>query len=413
MMRSLNAGVSGLQQYQEMMDVVGNNIANVNTVGYKANEVTLEDMISQTEAGAMAPTATAGGVDPRQVGLGVTSGTISTIFTQGNLQTSASPTDLAIQGNGFFILTQGGSQAQYYTRDGAFNVDANNVLVNPSNGMEVQGWMADANGKINTSAPLGALTVPMGELMTSKQTDTASYVGNLDSTQVAGPTSDYQNTLQVYDSLGNSHLVTVTFEKTAVTNEWQWTAAGTGITVGPNNTGVIDFDTNGNFVGQTGMLELDVTANGAMSPLDITPNFSGTTQFGTASTITVGSQDGYAPGVLQSFTIGQDGIITGVYSNGSTRDVGEIALATFRNPGGLIKTGSSNYQSSPNSGIADIGAATTGSRGSIISGSLEMSNVDLSQEFTNMIVDERAYQANSKIIQTGDEMLQTLIGLKR
>jgi flagellar hook protein FlgE len=396
-----------------MMDVVGNNIANVNTVGYKANEVTLEDMISQTEAGAMSPTDTTGGTDPRQVGLGVASGTISTIFTQGNLQTSSSPTDLAIQGNGFFILTQGGSQAQYYTRDGAFNVDANNVLVNPSNGMQVQGWMADANGNINTSAPLGKVNVPMGELMTSKQTDTASYVGNLDSTQVAGPTSDYQNTLQVYDSLGNSHLVTVTFEKTGVINEWQWTASGPDITVGPDNTGVIDFDTNGNFVDQTGTLDLDVTADGAMSPLNINPDFSGTTQFGTASTITVGSQDGYAPGVLQSFTIGQDGTITGVYSNGSTRDVGQIALATFRNPGGLIKTGSSNYQSSPNSGIADIGAATTGSRGGIISGSLEMSNVDLSQEFTNMIVDERAYQANSKIIQTGDEMLQTLIGLKR
>ena len=413
MMRSLNAGVSGLQQYQEMMDVVGNNIANVNTVGYKANEVTLEDMISQTEAGAMAPTDDSGGTDPRQVGLGVTSGTISTIFTQGNLQTSSSPTDLAIQGNGFFILTQGNSATQYYTRDGSFNVDANNNLVNPSNGMEVQGWMADANGDINTSAPLQNLTIPMGELMTSKQTDAASYVGNLDSTQTAGPTSDYQNTLQVYDSLGNSHLVTVTFQKTAVTNEWQWTASGPDITVGPDNTGVIDFDTNGNFVDQTGTLELDVAAQGAMSPLDINPNFSGVTQFGTASTITVGSQDGYAPGVLQSFTIGQDGSITGVYSNGSTKDVGQIALASFRNPGGLVKVGSSNYQSSPNSGIADIGGATTGSRGSIISGSLEMSNVDLSQEFTNMIVDERAYQANSKIIQTGDEMLQTLIGLKR
>jgi flagellar hook protein FlgE len=413
MMRSLNAGVSGLQQYQEMMDVVGNNIANVNTVGYKANEVTLEDMISQTEAGAMAPTDDSGGTDPRQVGLGVTSGTISTIFTQGNLQTSSSPTDLAIQGNGFFILTQGNSATQYYTRDGSFNVDANNNLVNPSNGMEVQGWMADANGDINTSAPLQNLTIPMGELMTSKQTDAASYVGNLDSTQTAGPTSDYQNTLQVYDSLGNSHLVTVTFEKTAVTNEWQWTASGPDITVGPDNTGVIDFDTNGNFVDQTGTLELDVAAQGAMSPLDINPNFSGVTQFGTASTITVGSQDGYAPGVLQSFTVGQDGSITGVYSNGSTKDVGQIALASFRNPGGLVKVGSSNYQSSPNSGIADIGGATTGSRGSIISGSLEMSNVDLSQEFTNMIVDERAYQANSKIIQTGDEMLQTLIGLKR
>jgi flagellar hook protein FlgE len=413
MMRSLNAGVSGLQQYQEMMDVVGNNIANVNTVGYKANEVTLEDMISQTEAGAMAPTATSGGTDPRQVGLGVASGTISTIFTQGNLQTSSSPTDLAIQGNGFYILTQGGSQQQFYTRDGSFNVDANNNLVNPSNGMEVQGWMADANGVVNTSAPIQNLTIPMGELMTSKPTDNASYVGNLNSTLAAGPASDFQNTLQVYDSLGNSHLVTVTFEKTAVTNEWQWTASGPGITVGPDNTGVIDFDNNGNFVDQTGMFELDVAAVGAMSPLDVTPDFTAMTQFGTASTATVGSQDGYAPGVLQSFTIGQDGTITGVYSNGSTKDVGQIALATFRNPDGLVKTGSSNYQSSPNSGIADIGAATTGSRGSIISGSLEMSNVDLSQEFTNMIVDERAYQANSKIIQTGDEMLQTLIGLKR
>jgi flagellar hook protein FlgE len=346
------------------------------------------------------------------VGLGVKGGTIDTLFTQGNLESSGKTTDLAIQGNGFFVLKLGTDQNFSYTRDGAFDTDASNMLVNPANGMKVQGWTADSSGNVSTSMPIGDITIPIGELMTSRPTDQAGYVGNLNSGSVVGPTSDFQNTLQVYDSLGNSHLVAVTFEKIAA-NQWQWTASGPDITVGPMNTGTIDYDTNGKFVGQTGSFELDVTAAGAATPLDITADFSGTTQFGTASTITVSEQNGYAPGVLQSFNIGQDGVITGVYSNGSTRAVAQIALASFRNPGGLSKSGDSMYSASSNSGIPQIGEALTGSRGSMVSGTLEMSNVDLSKEFTNMIIGERGFQANSKIIQTADDMLNTLVNLKR
>jgi flagellar hook protein FlgE len=411
MMRSLFSGVSGLKEHQTMMDVVGDNIANVNTVGYKTSRVTFEEMIAQTESGASAPIDGFGGTNAKQVGLGVKGASIDSLFTQGNLENSTSSTDLAIQGNGFFVLRQGTDDTNLYTRNGSFKVDAANQLVNAS-GLKVQGWAADANGNVGTSMPVSDITIPLGELMTSKATESATYTGNLNSGATADATSDYTNTLECYDSLGNSHLVTLTFEKTA-SNEWSWTASGTGITVGGANTGVINFDTNGNFVSQTGNLELDTTANGAVSPLDINLDFSGTTQFGTADTITVGSQDGYAPGVLDSYSIGTDGIITGTYSNGSTRTIAELALATFRNSSGLVKDGDSMYTASSNSGLAQIGGAMTGTRGSINSGELEMSNVDLSTEFTNMIIGERGFQANSKIITTADDMLNTLVNMKR
>jgi flagellar hook protein FlgE len=412
MMRSLFAGVSGLTQHQTMMDVIGDNIANVNTVGYKTSRVTFEEMIAQTEGGASAPMDGFGGVDPKQIGLGVQSGTVDTLFTQGNLETTGKTTDLAIQGNGFFVLRQGNDEKLSYTRNGAFDVDAANQLVNPGTGMKVQGWMSDSAGNILSSMPITDLSIPIGELMTSRPTDQASYIGNLNSGAAADPTSDYQNTLQVYDSLGNSHLVTLSFEKLGA-NQWSWTASGTGITVGAANTGIINFDSNGNFLNQTGNVEVDVTASGALSPLDVNVDYSGTTQFGTADTISAGSQNGYPPGVLESYNIGQDGVITGVYSNGSTRSVAQIAMASFRNPGGLMKSGGSMYEASSNSGIPQIGSALTGSRGSVISGSLEMSNVDLSKEFTDMIIGERGFQANSKIIQTADDMLNTLVNIKR
>jgi flagellar hook protein FlgE len=412
MMRSLFSGVSGLQEHQTMMDVVGNNIANVNTIGFKSGSVTLEDMISQTESGGSAPLDGFGGVNPTQIGLGVVGGTINTLFTQGNLETTGKTTDLALQGNGFFILKQGNDQQQYYTRNGSFDVDSDNNLVNPSDGMKVQGWMANPDGTVTTTTPVTDLKVPLGELMTSHPTDTAAYIGNLDAAAAADPTSDYSSSIQVFDSLGDSTLVNLTFEKSAA-NTWNWTASGTGITAGPANQGTVTFDNNGNFLNQTGNVEIDVSANGATSPLDVTMDFTGTTQFGTATTITAGNQNGYAPGVMDSYNIGQDGVITGVYSNGSTRAVGQIAIAAFRNPGGLLKTGDSDYVQSSNSGIPQVGTAMSSSRGSVVSGELEMSNVDLSKEFTTMIIAERGFQANSKIIQTADEMLTTLVGLIR
>lgn len=412
MMRSLFSGVSGLKEHQTMMDVIGNNIANVNTTGFKSSRVIFEDMISQTESGASAPMNGFGGVNPKQVGLGVVGGTIDTLFTQGNLQTSGKSTDLAIQGNGFFIMRQGNSVKLEYTRNGALDIDSANYLVNPGSGMKVQGWMPDATDTITTSMPVSDIKVPIGELITAKQSTSISYVGNINSESAADPTSQYETTVKLYDSLGNDHLVTVTYEKIAP-NQWTWTASGTGITVGAFNTGTIDFDANGAFVANTGSLELDTTASGSVNPMDVNIDFTGITQFGTPNSVTAGEQDGYAPGVLESFSISQDGVISGIYSNGSTRSVGQIALASFRNPGGLIKGGNSDYLASANSGIPQIGEAMTASRGTITAGTLEMSNVDLSNEFTNMIIAQRGFQANSKTIQTADDMLNTLVNLKR
>ncbi len=412
MMRALFAGVSGLKEHQTMIDVVGNNIANVNTVGFKAGRLTMEEMISQMERGASGPIDGFGGVDPKQVGLGVKGATIDTIFTQGNLQTTGVLTDLAIQGNGFFILRQGNDNKLYYTRNGAFSIDAANQLVNPGTGMKVQGWMADSSGVINSSMPVTDIVIPVGELMTARATDLANYVGNLNSEAPIGAGSTYINTLQVYDSLGNSHLITMTFEKTGV-NQWQWTAAGNGIVVGAFNQGTLTFGADGSLLSQTGSIQIDVATSGAANPLDITLDFSLVTQFATTTTITVGGQNGYPPGVLESFNMSQDGIITGIYSNGATRPIARIALASFRNPSGLLKTGDSMFIESPNSGIPQIGNALTGSRGAIIFGTLEMSNVDLAKEFTNMIIGQRGFQANSKIITTADEMLNILVNLKR
>lgn len=412
MMRSLFSGISGLREHQTMMDVVGNNIANINTIGYKASRLTMEDMISQTEQGPTGPINGMGGINPKQVGLGVVSGTIDTIFTQGNLQTSGKVTDLAIQGNGFFVLRKGNDQKLFYLRTGTFDIDASNQLVNPATGLKVQGWLADENGIVDSNLPIRDILIPLGELMTARATDNIIYIGNLNAGANIGPDSLYSNTVQVYDTLGNSHLITINFEKVGI-NQWQWQASGDGITVGAFNQGTIIFDNYGNFVSQTGSIQIDVSSFGANDPLNITIDFSNTTQLATTTTVTAGEQNGYPPGVLESFTIGQDGTINGIYSNGSTRNIARIALCTFRNPGGLLKLGNSIYEATSNSGIPQIGEAMTKSRGAIISGALEMSNVDLAKEFTNMIISQRGFQANSKIISTADEMLQTLVNIKR
>ncbi len=412
MMRSLFAGVSGLKEHQTMMDIIGNNIANVNTVGFKASRVIFEDMVSQTTRGASAPIDGYGGQNPKQVGLGVSTGSIDVIHTQGNLQSSGKLTDLAIQGGGFFILREGTDQKMYFTRNGSFDVDAANNLVNPANGLKVQGWMADSLGQIQTALPISDISIPLGELMIARPTDLVQYVGNLNSGAAIGPASQYVITSEVFDSLGNSYLISITFEKTAP-NSWTWTASGPGVSVGAYNTGTIDFNTDGSFLAQSGSLEIDTSANGAVSPLYITADFSMATQFATANTIATGEQNGYSPGVLETFNISQNGLITGIYSNGSTRDIAMIAMATFRNPGGLVKEGNSTYRNTSNSGIPQIGTALTGSRGAIVSGTLEMSNVDLAKEFTDMIIGQRGFQANSKIISVADEMLTTLVNLKR
>ena len=405
MMRSLFSGVSGLKNHQTRMDVIGNNIANVNTVAFKAGRVNFEDILSQTVEGARSPqTGGMGGVNPKQVGLGMGISSIDTLFTPGSLQSTDNPTDFAVQGDGFFMVSDG-SQV-YYTRDGAFKTSADGALVN-SNGFRLQGWMADTDGNIDSTQALQNITIPVGAQMKPKATTQIAFEGNLDAN--ADLNSEWITSVQVYDSLGNPHNLTITFTKTAA-NAWDWEATLDGGTT--PGTGNITFDTDGTILsGDIGTAAFTLMPVAQDINLDI--DFSQLTQFGGNPTAYISFQDGYEAGSLDMVSTDSGGVLTGIFTNGQSKALAQIALATFSNPGGLLKEGGNLYQISNNSGLPNIGTADSGGRGSIAVGKLEMSNVDLAQEFTNMIVTQRGFQANSRVITTSDEMLQDLINIKR
>jgi len=428
MMRSMFAGVSGLRNHQTRMDVIGNNIANVNTVGFKKSRVTFQDMLNQTIRGASSPQGGRGGTNPQQVGLGMTLASIDTIQTQGNLQSTGKMTDLAVQGDGFFILSDGNDQV--YTRAGAFDLDRNGNLIN-ANGFKVQGWLPDpATGAIDTNTSLTGLSVVMGSSMEPKATTDVTFANNLDASAaprvLAPPTPGFTHPISVttYDSLGVAHTVSLEIEKTEVANTWEVKLVGvTGSTGAPTLTPaapvLIEFTAAGAYRppggGSTTSAnpQVSFTPSSGASPMTINLDFSRFTQYASDTTARATDQNGNEPGVLRAYTIDTTGTITGVYSNGLNKVLGQLALANFSNPGGLVKEGENLFRKSNNSGEPDIGAAGRGGRGTIAPGSLEMSNVDLSQEFTDMIVTQRGFQANSRIITASDEMLQELVNLKR
>ena len=463
MMRSLYAGVSGLQNHQTRMDVIGNNISNVNTYGFKRGRVSFQDMISQQINGAARPTEEVGGVNPKEVGLGMSVASIDTIFTQGNLQTTGVSTDLAIQGNGFFVLKNG--DETFYSRAGVFGVDSEGTLVNPANGLRVQGWMAeDANGRqiVRTSATPTDIVIPVGQKDPPKATENVRYFCNLNKNTPEipeNPTADqllegtWQTEINIYDTYGNAHQVQMNFSKVPGNpNQWNVTVnvdpdnaeftqtrIGFGTTDGVANTYTLNFDNTGKLLsvadsaGNTsnpeGEIVLQASYNVADSNADAAGNpyrhtFSlslGTigsmentiTQAASKSTTKANFQDGYKLGYLDNFKIDQSGTITGVYSNGSVRTIGQVAMASFTNQGGLEKKGDNTYAESINSGMANIGESGTQGKGSMLAGTLEMSNVDLTEQLTDMIVTQRGFESNAKTIQTGDSMLETVINLKR
>lgn len=423
MMRSMFSAISGLRNHQTFMDVVGNNISNVNTTGFKGGRVTFQDILNQTVRGAAGPTATRGGVNGAQVGLGMALASIDTIMSQGNLQSTSKLTDLALQGDGFFVANDG--TRNIYTRAGAFDIDINNNLVDPSTGALVQGWQAGPTGAISTTGALGKITIPSGAGMIGQPTTTLTFTGNLDSATPTAvttpPTNQVTATVPVYDSLGNRTDLTLTLTHTASSgagSTWTYSyavpAGVTGVTLG-SNSGTLTFDTAGRLTtnSQTGT-PMTVTFTNGSAPLSIADagNFTGMTQLRATADVKTAT-DGAAAGNLTSFSIGPTGIITGVYSNGQTRDIAQIAVATFANPAGLEKQGDNAFAPSASSGAVSVGAADTGGRGRIASGFLEMSNVDLAQQFTNMIMAQRGFQANSRVITASDEMLQDLVNLKR
>lgn len=689
MMRSLFSGVSGLRNHQTKMDVIGNNIANINTVGFKRGRVNFQEMLVQTIRGASAPQGGRGGVNAQQVGLGVQVASIDYVQTQGNLQSTGKTTDLALQGDGFFILSDGADQL--YTRTGIFDLDQDGNLIFASNGMKVMGWTTvDAYGKIITNTSLTNITIPIGQSMKPLATEAVTYANNLDASAKLGTV--HQTQVEVYDSVGNAHTIVTNFEKVAVDADgnttWEYsvslgnndpiiqnfisqfdtydsllpggpgdriptpttkletqyqvlnlaqraaflanpnvikdgkmitkdlkitdladdpnpalsikaqveslfsvpatfdsldaaqklfileaayaaveankqvaagntsqfplpdyslsatspyvdartplasdvflddlgaltkpitvndvpglgtidvivrsttdstgitvtlseTPAGSGVytanfgfTAGASGAGLIkvgDGDTitveypagteidsarwyqstySPNYVedllakqaelkidklnprfgyiifDQSGQLKADETRQAnlitdpkninltraySFSPsgaktVSIIPDFKSLTQYTSPFTASAVNQNGNPAGTLQSFTIDKNGTVTGIFSNGFTKDLAVIAIANFNNPAGLMKMGENLFKRSNNSGLAQVGPAGTGGRGSITPGALEMSNVDLSQEFTDMIVTQRGFQANSRIITTSDEMLQELVNLKR
>ena len=319
---------------------------------------------------------------------------------------------------GSFVLAN--SNQQYYTRDGAFDISLDGTVVNPASGLKVQGWTADSSGVIDTTIPVGPVSIPIGQRTRRRRSTSALIRGNLDAAALVGATAS--TTLSLYDSLGVAHSVKVTFEKTAA-NAWSWTAAADPLDLESTttSTGTVTFTSSGLIdpaSPPTGTLSVALT-NGAVSPLDFDPaatpaslNLAQMTQF-SGNSEPVGSVNGFSSGTLVTFAVGNGGEITGVYSNGQTQALGQIAMASFLNAGGLVRTGQNMFGVSSASGNPLIGRPGSSSRGNVTTGSLEMSNVDLATQFTGMITAQRGFQANGRVITTSDEMLQELVNLKR
>ncbi|MDO8106116.1 flagellar hook protein FlgE [Isoptericola sp. b441] len=391
MLRSLFSGISGLRAHQTMLDVTGNNIANVNTTGYKSSQAMFSDTLSQLVAAAGAPQNGTGGTNPAQIGLGVRTAGIATNFQQGAAQLTNRSTDMMISGDGFFAVRSG--TETLYTRAGSFSFDANGQLVTPEGGL-VQGWAADAAGAVDTNGPLTDLRLPIATLMGAAPTLNASFEGNLPADAPAGTVLN--RSIDTYDAAGNKAQLNLAFTRTAA----GWDVAATGADAG---TGSLTFNADGTLA-SGGTLAL---AGGMTVDLSTLTGYAGITS------VESKTQDGRAAGTLQSFTIGADGTLLGSFSNGLKQPIGRIALAAFSNPGGLEKAGGSSYRTTVNSGAAQVGTPGSNGRGTLTGGALEMSNVDLSAEFTSLIIAQRGFQANSRVITTSDEVLQELVNLKR
>ena len=457
MLRSLYAGVSGLQNHQTRMDVIGNNISNVNTTGFKKGRVTFQDILSQTASGASKPSDTRGGVNAKQVGLGMSVASIETLMTQGSMQTTGKNTDVAITGEGFFVVQEG--DQTFHTRNGNFMLDRDGTLVN-SNGMKVQGWTSELfpTGEylIDTAAPVGDLRIEPGQKIEAKETASVRFRSNLDSNSMVLPATatdaermqeTHGTSIDVFDPYGNNLRLSSTFEKTEL-NTWQMSLAMTnedgtaleniqvsvnGAKLDTDNTLDLLFNTNGTLAAATegGGAAGDTDAEGQLVATITYDHPDGTqqtfnmeigevgsvknsiTQFASRFTTEAYFQDGNSMGYMESFNIDDTGIITGVMDNGVRRPLGQMAMSSFANAAGLEKVGNSLYVTSNNSGDAMIGESGMMGRGSMFVGALEMSNVDLAESFTDMIVTERGFQSNSRVITTSDNMLQEILTLKR
>lgn len=432
MEQSLIAAVSGIEANQTYLDVIGNNIANSETTGYKSETAIFTDLLAEQIAGASAPVGNqTGGVNPIAVGAGVRIGGVTDDLSQGAVQQTNQPTDVAIQGSGFLVVDLQGQQ--YYTRAGDLTTDAAGQLTTPNGGL-VQGWAANAQGVIDTNAPVTGITMPNGQVMGAQATTSLTMGGNLPAWDGTGTPPTVTTTINGFDALGNTVPVTLTFTGVAGTAN-QWTMQGTVPT--PSGTAnlwstppTVSFSsTTGQVSGISGVtantdgsysVPVGTMPSGFTFPAGDTWNIdfpppntqAAVTQFGGEQTAQLMSQNGNAAGTLESFTIGGDGVIRGSYSNGLTQPIAQLAMANFSNPQGLVSEGNLLYAGSANSGQPSIGVPGTGGRGTLLGGALEASNVDLATQLTDLITAQEAYQANTKVVDTTSTAMQALVNMQ-
>ncbi len=407
---AISTALSGLNADSSAINVIGNDLANLNTTGYKASEVDFSDLMSQSIG--------VGGIT-NQVGLGVATPVVVPQYTQGSIQTTGGPTDAAIEGNGFFMV-QGQNNQTLYTRDGSFEVNATGQLVTAT-GQNVLGWSA-VNGTVNPSGAVGALSVPLGATIPATATTSMNLALNLNSQAATGAT--FSAPVQVIDSQGASHTLTVTFTN-AGQNSWNYavTIPANDLASGGNPsiaTGTMTFDANGNLSSPAAAQDpqtLNVTglADGA-SDLTINWNLYSNnaptiTQVAEASGVSGTTQNGFAAGQISNVALQNGGLLVASYSNGQQLTVGQLAMASITNPDSLTSAGNNDLAATATTGTPSVGAAGTGSLGQIASGALESSTVDIAQEFTNLLTFQRSYQANSRVITTMDELTQETINL--
>jgi flagellar hook protein FlgE len=424
-MASFYIPLSGLNADSTALNTIANDLSNMNTTAYKTQSTNFADLFHQQ-------IGSTGSGDPIQVGAGVQVASNETSFAQGTINSTGNSTDVALNGNGFFVVSQAGGDTDY-TRSGDFSLAANGDLVT-TNGMNVMGYPAQ-NGVVNTNAPLTAINIPVGQVQQPQATTTLNMTANLDAASPVGTAFPAQVT--VYDSLGESHIATVSYQETA-TNTWSYSVslpAGDFLSgVSTPITGSLSFDQNGNLTtvtptgspastvgtaaGDISSIPLSFTglADGA-SDLNMGWNLLGTggtptvSQVDTTSAVSATTQDGYASGQYQSFTVGSDGTVTASYSNGKTQNVGQLALANVDNQQGLNLLGAGDYATTSASGTASVGVSGAAGLGTVTDGALEASNVNISAEFSDLIIAQRAFEASSKAVTTFDTITQETINM--
>jgi flagellar hook protein FlgE len=415
---ALLSGVTGLTISQTMLDVVGNNLANSQTSGFKSQRVSFQDLLYQTQKAGSGPSPAVGGVNPSQIGFGALVGSVDSNFRAGALTTTGRSLDLAVSGVGFFVVNNG--KQNYFTRNGTFDLDQQGYVVDAATGFRLQ--RAGSLGEATATTPAfqtpgnRGIRIPLGIGIPGSATANVSLRGNL--TASAAVNDTYTTAIQTFDSQGTQRSLTLTFTKTAP-NTWSLNASVSGGTVtGVPITG-ITFNANGTLAGPA-----SATINLAFPPdlptaQPVNINFGtvgqadGLSQFGGDSTAVAVRQDGFSSGTLITFNVDAGGIFQGIFSNGEIRPLAQLALASFANEGGLIREGQNLFSQGNNSGPPDIDAPQTGGRGSIQAGALEGSNVDVSNEFTRLILAQRSFQINARAVSAASDVLQELANIVR